>query len=56
MVLLIRCARAGEAAKDMRIPAAEVPWLLGAILFGGVVGPAPAAVPAWLVFKENADR
>ena len=40
VVLLIRRARDAGAAKDMRIPASELPWLLGAILFGGVVGPA----------------
>ena len=29
-----------EAAKEMRIPRREWPWLLGAILFGGALGPA----------------
>ena len=40
LVLLVRRARDAELAQDMRIPTAEVPWLLGAIFFGGVVGPA----------------
>lgn len=40
LLSLVRRARDAEAAKAMRIPARELPWLLGAILFGGVVGPA----------------
>jgi drug/metabolite transporter (DMT)-like permease len=40
LVLLVRRARNVETGRDMRIPAVEVPWLLGAIAFGGVVGPA----------------
>lgn len=40
LLVLVRRARNAEAAKAMRIPARELPWLLGAILFGGVVGPA----------------
>lgn len=40
LLSLVRGARNAEAAKAMRIPARELPWLLGAILFGGVVGPA----------------
>ena len=39
-LLLIRRAKDPAAAKEMRIPRREVPWLLGAILFGGVLGPA----------------
>ena len=39
-LLLLRRARSPESAKDMRIPRKEVIWLLGAILFGGVLGPA----------------
>ena len=40
LLLLVRRAREPAAAKSMRIPRAELPWLLGAILFGGVLGPA----------------
>jgi len=39
-LLLARCAKNPSAAKEMRIPRKDVPWLLGAILFGGVLGPA----------------
>jgi drug/metabolite transporter (DMT)-like permease len=39
-LLLLRRAKNPESAKDMRIPRRELPWLLGAILFGGVLGPA----------------
>ena len=39
-LLLIRRAKDPVAAKEMRIPRGELPWLLGAILFGGVLGPA----------------
>lgn len=39
-LLLVRRLRSPEAAAEMRIPRAEWPWLLGAILFGGVLGPA----------------
>lgn len=30
----------GQAAEPLRIPRAELPWLAGAIVFGGVLGPA----------------
>lgn len=40
LLLLVRQARDLTVAQRMRIPRAEVPWLLGAILFGGVLGPA----------------
>ena len=40
LLVLVRRALNAEAANAMRIPARELPWLLGAILFGGVVGPA----------------
>lgn len=40
LLVLVRRARNAEAANAMRIPPRELPWLLGAILFGGVVGPA----------------
>jgi len=30
----------GQAATQLAIPAKEVPWLLGAIVFGGMLGPA----------------
>jgi len=39
-LLLVRRARSAQAVGAMNIPRAEWPWLLGAILFGGVVGPA----------------
>jgi len=39
-LLALRVARRPEAARELRIPRAEWPWLLGAIGFGGVVGPA----------------
>lgn len=42
VLLLARAsrARADAAAPSLRIPARELPWLAGAILFGGVLGPA----------------
>lgn len=40
LLLLVRTAKSAETAKEMRIPSKEIPWLLGAILFGGVLGPA----------------
>jgi drug/metabolite transporter (DMT)-like permease len=39
-LLLIRRLRHPQAVKAMTIPRSEWPWLLGAIAFGGVVGPA----------------
>lgn len=39
-LLLLRWARDPKTAEAMRIPRNEVPWLLGAIAFGGVLGPA----------------
>ena len=39
-LLLLPRARSPDAATQMTIPRAEWPWLLGAILFGGVLGPA----------------
>lgn len=39
-LLLVRCVRNPAAVAELRIPRAEWPWLLGAILFGGVLGPA----------------
>lgn len=39
-LLLVRRARNPETAAGMRISGTEWPWLLGAILFGGMVGPA----------------
>jgi drug/metabolite transporter (DMT)-like permease len=39
-LLLIRRLRHPQAAETMTIPRGEWPWLLGAIAFGGVVGPA----------------
>lgn len=40
VLLFIRRAREVGTATQLRIPRGEWPWLLGAILFGGVVGPA----------------
>ena len=41
VLLAVRKLRgAGAGSTAMRIPKAEVPWLLAAILFGGVLGPA----------------
>lgn len=40
LLLAVRAAGGRTAAGAMRIPLAEVPWLAGAILFGGVLGPA----------------
>jgi drug/metabolite transporter (DMT)-like permease len=40
LLLALRAARGRTAAGTMRIPLNEVPWLAGAILFGGVLGPA----------------
>jgi len=39
-LLLLRCLRDAAAAREMRIPRHDVAWLLGAIVFGGVLGPA----------------
>lgn len=40
LFLLVRLAKEPAIWGQMRIPRGEVLWLLGAILFGGVVGPA----------------
>lgn len=39
-ILLMRRLRNPHAGLQMHIPRGELPWLLGAILFGGVLGPA----------------
>lgn len=39
-LLLLRLSRDPSAARQMQVPRREVPWLLGAIVFGGVLGPA----------------
>ncbi|MEN9543950.1 MAG: hypothetical protein RLZZ598_783 [Pseudomonadota bacterium] len=39
-LLLLRRWRDPSASQEMRIPRPEVPWLIGAIVFGGVLGPA----------------
>jgi drug/metabolite transporter (DMT)-like permease len=39
-LLLWRRTRETEAAAALQVPAAAWPWLLGAIVFGGVLGPA----------------
>lgn len=39
LLLLVRHARNPGVAQHMRIPRSELPWLLGAVLFGGVLGP-----------------
>ena len=38
-LLLLRGLRDAAAAREMRIPRHDVTWLLGAIVFGGVLGP-----------------
>lgn len=40
LLLLLRRAQDATVAQQMQIPRTELPWLLGAILFGGVLGPA----------------
>ncbi len=40
LLLAVRRIRGAEAAGELRIPARELPWLLGAIAFGGVIAPA----------------
>jgi drug/metabolite transporter (DMT)-like permease len=40
VLLLWRGVRDRAAAENMRLPVNELPWLFGAILFGGVLGPA----------------
>lgn len=39
-VLALRRLRPVRVAAPMRIPRADLPWLLGAIVFGGMLGPA----------------
>jgi drug/metabolite transporter (DMT)-like permease len=39
-LLLLRRARRLQATAELRIPRREWPWLLGAIVFGGMLGPA----------------
>jgi drug/metabolite transporter (DMT)-like permease len=40
LLLVLRAVRGRTEAGTMRIPLKELPWLAGAILFGGVFGPA----------------
>lgn len=43
LLLLVRVVRQrvrGQVLEGLKIPRAELPWLLGAIVFGGVLGPA----------------
>src|SRR3954463_106084 len=40
LLLALRAVRGRTEAGTMRIPLKELPWLGGAILFGGVLGPA----------------
>ncbi len=40
LLALRRWRGGGPGAAALRIPAAELPWLLGAIFFGGLLGPA----------------
>ncbi|MDR7305146.1 EamA family transporter [Rhodoferax saidenbachensis] len=43
LLLLVRYVRLrvrGQVLEGLKIPRTELPWLLGAILFGGVLGPA----------------
>lgn len=39
-LLLLRVARDRATAQALRLPRRELPWLLGAIAFGGMLGPA----------------
>ncbi|CUA94641.1 DMT family transporter [Thiomonas bhubaneswarensis] len=39
LLMVLRKLRAGAAVPDVRIPRADLPWLLGAIAAGGVAGP-----------------
>lgn len=40
ILLAMRRSRSGAAASPLTVPRQETPWLLGAILAGGVAGPA----------------
>src|SRR3954462_1292623 len=40
LLLALRVVRGRTDAGTLRIPLKEVPWLAGAVLFGGVLGPA----------------
>jgi drug/metabolite transporter (DMT)-like permease len=40
LVLALRQARSAGAAASLQVPRADWPWLLGAIVFGGMLGPA----------------
>ncbi|MBW4048994.1 MAG: EamA family transporter [Proteobacteria bacterium] len=40
LLLAARRIRDAKVTRELRIPAREMPWLLGAIFFGGVVAPA----------------
>lgn len=39
-LLVLRVLRNPQVRQELRVPIAELPWLLGAIAFGGVLGPA----------------
>lgn len=39
-LLVLRVLRNPQVGQELRVPIAELPWLLGAIAFGGVLGPA----------------
>ncbi len=54
-LLLIRLARNPASTKEMHIPRKEVPWLLGAILFGGMLGPALLMVGLTLTSGASAS-
>jgi drug/metabolite transporter (DMT)-like permease len=43
-LLLLRTLRSPTAAQAMTIPRTDLPWLLGAVVFGGLLGP---ALPMW---------
>ncbi|TAK54042.1 MAG: DMT family transporter [Gammaproteobacteria bacterium] len=40
LLLMLRHLRDPEATRQLYIPRGQIPWLLGAIFFGGIVGPA----------------
>src|SRR5712691_8192326 len=60
---LVRRLRGTPAAGLAGLAARDVPWLAGAVVFGGLIGPVLlnlegvfTALLAWFVFKENVER
>ena len=53
--------RLARKTRPVKLPAGEWPWLAGAIVAGGMVGPVLlmfglTRMPAWFAFRENFDR